>query len=312
MKKSKILVPAVAVLLLSGAAASTATVAWFQSIRRVDLDLANVHVVNTNSVLEVSATALQGTTVTNSGTGHSTQTVNFEPLTHGSYDSASHKAFGVVFDDYGGVLGYSGGFTDFKAYEDDAANSDVHGSTALKVNEGSAKQVYYAVSFKLTFTLTTTSTNDYALLFDHKVSTVEYTDGTSVSTTDPIKGYRLCLEPTGGDALVWAPKTSEATLTDLKYVKQGSTKGESTTYGTESVNVIKTTSADAEKDGVKNISTLSALENYVGTLSSSSTSLEVIATAWFEGEDANVVNAASNIAKDIKSTMSFYAVKAAL
>ncbi|MGM9873309.1 MAG: hypothetical protein ACI31G_00075 [Bacilli bacterium] len=312
MKKSKILVPAIAMLVLSTAAASTATVAWFQSIRRVDLDLSNIHVVNTNSVLEVEATALQGTTVTDTGSGHATQTVKFEPLTHGSYDSASEKAFGVVCDDYGDTLGYSGGFTDFKAYEDDAANNATHGTTPLMVHEVSTDyQVYYAVSFKLKFTLTTSTTNDYALLFDHKVSTVSYSDGgITVEATDPIKGYRLCLQPDGGDALVWAPKQT-GTLDDLKYVKEG-TPNVSTTYGDEGVKIINATSDEAIEDGTLSITTLEAKENYLATLSSSTTTVEVVATAWFEGEDPNVVNTASNIAEDIKSTMSFYAVKATL
>ena len=109
MKKSKIILPAVALLTISTVAAASSTVAWFTANRTVDVNLSQVAVYNPESNLEVTLKedTTAGTSVNNTKGAQIVTLPSY--MRDGSVDAAAKKVYkkDVVTGEYSEIAGYS-------------------------------------------------------------------------------------------------------------------------------------------------------------------------------------------------------------
>ena len=199
MKKSKIIIPAAAILALSVGASVTGTVAWFTASRRTSASLSNLAVMNTGGALgfAVSDSGLVG------ASKKANDSVELTYLKDASYDAASDKVYAANLNADGKLV---------------TGTREVSKSSKSSVTiNNTPKDVYFINQFKGTFT--STSDQDNYLMFDTS-STASYiaeTAGTSQSTTilDAFKALRVSMVNSGaGDehTIIWAPYTSETTV----------------------------------------------------------------------------------------------------
>ena len=297
MKKSKILIPAVAVLALSVGASVTGTVAWFTSSRSATITAANFASVKLGADLsvEVTADAKSGTTVTGNAVSIDGN------LTHGSYNAvvgATGSAYVASLNDDKTVATYV-----------DLGTADSHdtGSTPVATTNkwlatttyGTAnnEKVWYAVSWSMSFKLkASTETEVNHLLFD--VNDSEFKDSKNGNT---VKGLRIALM-SKSDLLVIGGDN------ELKHVK-GTTASDVESFSTENYVAISETTAK-----YNDLATFASNLD-LGILPSDGSALNFTVVAWFEGENTNVVDKINNadvVMSNVATTLSFYARKSSL
>ncbi len=317
MKKSKIIIPALGMLLLSTAASVTGTVAWFTSMQTGSAEITSFAVTKTGGTLQTELVVGNGTELNGSATegsivlkGTSTTDVATDDaiLTHGSYDHTSDSIWkpNDALDTFTQAARPTSG-TGYQWTVDGT-------STA-------AGNIYYAVSWTINFNYTfSADTRNVYLFFDGSVgsgssSTFTYTkaDGTAVATGNDVlntyKGFRLAM--VGTKKVIWAPGTS--TVADEQY-QSGSTKSSVTAYGTHNTYVSTGSLIDAAgyanaKSGTLNTPTERA--DYLGTFQYSNANsttkvctLTVVCVAWYEGNDSNVVDTAE--LDKVSAALGFY------
>ena len=288
MKKSKIILPAVALLTISTVAAASSTVAWFSASRAVNVSLSQVAVYNPESDLNVTLVKDDnaGTSVDNTKNAQIVTLPSY--MRDGSVDAANKKVYkkDVVTSEYSLVNGYS---------------------TDTATIAGESKVIYRATHWTMNFSMVGASTNDYGVLLDMgttKCTIVDSEDNGKVS-----QAFRIAF--VSEDAVtVLAPFS---TATSLTYVKDtdGAIKNDGA-YTSEIVSsslkdkAIKTSEVTATTD-------FKAAKGYVGTIDKSTDgtvqTLSVECYAWFEGEDPNCKVPEGGLNTKITSLLSFYAVR---
>ena len=162
MKKSRIILPALGVLILSSAAAVTGTVAWFTASRIASISASAITAYNPESGLKVTlanvnSAALDGASIgTAVGAGDTAATVTHSNIRDGSVDLANGRV-------YGSNLGEDGeldGTTPYKLIRDGDT-----GTADLKAGTAGSTDYYYANVYKATFALDADKAgNSYALM----------------------------------------------------------------------------------------------------------------------------------------------------
>lgn len=311
MKKSKIIIPAAAILALSVGASVTGTVAWFTASRRTSASLSNLAVMNTGGALgfTVSDNDLVG------ATKKANDSVELTYLKDASYDAAADKVYAANLNADGKKV---------------TGTREVQKSSKSSVTIGTAKDVYFINQFKGTFTSTSDQSN--YLMFDTSAtaSYIAEAEGSAESTTilDAFRALRVSMvNKTAGDehTVIWAPYTNE---TKVYYVKKaGNLKDEQNAESAadengylasdlagEYTDAVKKNSTNPFGDG-SSIASIKAAHILLSTKLSTTVNPEITFTVWFEGLDANCINgstatgvsdATSQVAK--KLVMSFYAV----
>ena len=163
MKKSKIIVPALAVLLLSTAASVTGTVAWFTANRVFEMKAGQFAVVNTKNNLEAVVVPGQGTQL--SGT-KDILVSGTNTLTDASVNHNSATPNIVEPDENGTAVG-------------DVYNIFDNASLATNIVRDNTAHIYSAFTWDITFKMTfsTTAANPVGLFFNrnkawaHEVTT---------------------------------------------------------------------------------------------------------------------------------------------
>ena len=295
MKKSKIIIPAAAILALSVGASVTGTVAWFTASRTASIAATNLAAINTGGNLTVSLTGGVGTTV--DGT-----TVNLSFLRDVSYDDTANEAYVAVLDTNGtNVLATrKPSSTERDSYSTVTASGETWGST-------NSVNVYYYNSWTAKFS--TTSNAENYLLFDSSTSVSKIGTGT-IAETSIYKAVRVGMT-CGGKSVVWAPYTSltESTVAhlsgegELEASQPAASAPDYTKYVTEAgvnlytlySNVIK------EAEGVVREGSLkTAADGHKGLLSTtlkSGADATVEFKLWFEGLDPNCINTSADVTK---------------
>lgn len=303
LKKSLLIVPAMATMLLAAAGSVGGTVAWFSANTTFDTEISSFKVVRLDGDLECTMAAGTGTTLTGSTIS---VTTNSE-LTHGSFDHNSGNVYTKI-----GTNNYVSRGT--------VASSDgtVSGGTGLVAGSytvsSTTHTVYHAVTWSMTFTYrlpvaasSATNTNLYFDLANSAV-TVRSTDTNESELKETSKGFRLAFYPqtsnkTGTNTQqkhVWADlQTSDK----CKYVKL--------VDETPTPNTAYTTSELLDSSASESIATqpsgpsdknycLGQFIQFDGGVSS----ISFTCVAWFEGEDENVVNASKM--QTVKAGLAFY------
>jgi len=107
MKKSKVIIPALALMAFSVAASITGTVAWFTANRVATVKAGSFAVVNTTTDLTVSLGSGIGTTATDSGTNHTITVTDGYKLTDAAFDHTATDHNIVSPDETGYLVGQS-------------------------------------------------------------------------------------------------------------------------------------------------------------------------------------------------------------
>lgn len=292
MKKSKIILPAVALLTISTVAAASSTVAWFTANRTVNVEVSEVAVYNPESNLNVTLS-----TVANSGATATDKKVTMPKyMRDGSVDAATGKVYkkDVVAETY-------------EALTDNTYFTD----TALITGETGPQNIYRATSWKMTFSMVGAAADDYAVLIDmtNTVTNFKRNDDevNSKDTKKISESFRIAFVA-GNQVTVLAPWATED---DLTYVTNNAANGN---YKDNKVTVTGKAIASAEIASTDKGTKLTAANGYIGTIAKSAdaaTASELVVTcyAWFEGEDPACVVPTEAINTKVSSILGFYAVR---
>lgn len=295
MKKSKIIIPAVAVLTLSVAAGITGTVAWFSATQSVTFSGSNVAVVNTEGNLGLSfSNPSSGATV--NGT-----TVTLPHMRPASYDIFNSKLFTIV-DESATTKAYRlVNFTD---------------SVSVNINS-TATNVYYGATVEGKFTVQGTNDDSYFLIFDaSKTSSYlkQATEG-NPAALKVFESFRVGMTSTkteagqGGNpkavtqSVVWAPLTKENTPAYI------SSETETTNYdlGEETRNMIKGEDSTKYDLGSSKATVTKNALTLATDLKAGATGKTVQFSFWFEGTDDACVTASEGIT-NLTSTVAAHAI----
>ncbi len=317
-KKSKIIVPALALITATTVASVTGTVAWFTASRVATVNSSFFESQTLNSNMKVKTTALVGTKdATTTAAETASITVNGK-LTHGSYNAQKitsdndnaqghlyvarvngdlNPAVVTAYDDYGTE----------KAAETNgtALTVESHSKWAASVGTAADSNVWYAVAWSMEFSVTNSSTlaENSALFFDP--TSTEFTDAETSGKT--IQGLRIALMTSENYVVVGGLATngteSEKHVVSSWDGKQGSASDHVGSFNAsgQTAHYFKygDTLATANDD-VEN--TLKAHAGYLGKLANNK--ITVTAVAWFEGEDSSVITT-STMSK-VTASLKFY------
>ncbi len=256
IKKSKIIVPALGLLLLSTAASVSGTVAWFTANRTFNTTVGTFEVTKLDGDLACTMAAGVGTSKNDSTGAIEVKTSGVaNKMGDASFDHTSQK----VYTDNPDVTNESGINT----------TSFLDKGTASEANWKVSNNVYYAVQWTMNFSYTFgADASSQGLFFDKNDSS------TTNSSKDSDKAFRIAFIAT--DTIVWAPEQNAASQ---KYVHATSGESALASYGTELL--CKDTSTTKAVDGTT--ATTSHLE-YLGSFTTSSTTIQVTCVAWFDGQ----------------------------
>ena len=296
MKKSKIIIPALGMLLLSTAASVSGTVAWFTTVSSAQANITSFAVRKLGGDLSYVVEAGTGTKKT---TNTNTSAIELDGTDPALCDASYDHLTGTLHSANSNATAFPA-----LASEDDW---DVAGTNMV---------TYYAVSWTYTFSYqfggNTTAVNLY---FDATNSTVSATktngDDIGNSGNQTYKGFRIAFvnQQTTSSAVdyhrsvVWAKNQTAA---NCKFIDADTTVAYSNanppvpTYTSAGAY----TSADASNamGDLLSSSNLAPLgENssggtgradFLGQFTSTNTSITIKCVAWYEGTDPNVVNGA--------------------
>ena len=303
MKKTKILIPALGMMMLSTAAAVSGTMAWFSANRAVTVSTSNFAVESLDGSLVVTARGLYGTTI-NQSTG-AVEILNGKSLLDASFDERSgqeHLYTDVVND--AGVL---------QSYRD-LGTKDAHTNW-----QDATTQNYYGVTFQLDF--------EYKFSSDHRSLDLIFDTNSTCTVTNEsndywhtYKGFRLAfIAPS--QRFVWAPKRTAAdkvsdaqNAADMTFERvTGATTADHKAYDAENYVgdiTFGTSGAALAADDADH----SSLATYLGTLTYDSSEtpttnkMTVICVAWYEGTDPAVINQSTMDA--VSTILNFYVRRA--
>ena len=288
MKKSKVIVPAVAMIAFSTAASIAGSVAWFTASRQAVIQAGTYAVVKTTSNLDVELTAGVGTLV-------SEKSVTFgDKLTDGSF---SHKNGNVYTPNAAGTGLATGDKAeiDIASYDASVA-SEVAAVAALleraTITENNVeKKVYTAATFDIKFTVNFGAVEgDIGLYLNCTGDNSKFTTGSTASTA---KGFRMAFYPLTAEnsseqkAKVFADLQESA---KCKYV--GGTDNFSGTSYTAGDLMDSSYAATLPTESTDR-ATCKARNDYLGFFkykSQSEVSMTYRVVAWFEGTDEEIRN----------------------
>ena len=307
MKKSKIIVPALAVIAFSTVASITGTVAWFTANSSVTVNAGSYTVATATSGLTYSLSGGVGTQVTGSGQSAAIAVKENCKLTDASFDHSAKKIFEPNSD--GSALKNTAGTA-----LDDATEAN------MKRAEDGSTNIYSVFTWNITFKVAFKSTgNNMALYLD---TTADHSAFSTTGTTTAL-GFRMAfVGQTSG-------YTSTKVFADLQdddlctYVTSSSNFQNGIPYDSSSHVLIDKDYAEALPNNDVNVTTGSSLpvnlagaqarNDYLGYFAfaaDTEVSLSYKVVCWFEGTDPNIVTSStvSTIFDTVTATLTFAAV----
>lgn len=282
MKKSKILIPAFAVLALSVGASVTGTVAWFTASRSATFS-SSFSTTDLGGKLSITSTAKIGTSLNETG--------NIEvkdSLYHGSYNAKPKKEEGELYvastnDVANTVVGYVSKGNATSAETNGAPTDTTISSKWYAGTTKENKKAWYAVSWEMNVKLSNPQANSKNYLFLSFESSV-FDDQTTGGTT--VQGLRIALMTTEYCTVIGGNGTESHVIKSGNFAnaeEQKSFVGQFDKYGKYGTNNAIKEAVDAE-EGVlqQNKGCLGVIDNTKG--------VDVYAVAWYEGEDSSIVS----------------------
>lgn len=332
LKKSAVVIPALARIAVTAAASVSGTVAWFTANRSVTVKGSNFNAVAQDGDLSIELGDTLVGVVADGNTG-SVKMADKTSLTDASYDPDSSKLYTKILGEDENNSTVVAGFEDLGTAT--VTNTEGVGG-ALKSNpawsyvNGSGNDqttVYYGVSWTWNFTYVFKSdANDMGLFFNIKDSTIGFSkdddtnkknrNGTKYDPTTNAevgKGFRLARQAeqdtdnkNENQTIVWAPQGGKnSRVTGTKATETAAA------FGTGIFHTVGETNASTATDLASDYKTKNSNNGYcfLGRLTSTAQTISVKCTAWFEGTDDNVVNDALN--QVVTTTQRFYVRKLA-
>ena len=300
MKKSKIIVPAMALIAFSSLASIAGSVAWFTANRQATISAGTYAVVKTTTNMEYKVTAGIGTTVNANNVVY----LDGNQLTDGSFN---HKN-GTFYTPNDGGNGL-----------DNSKSALAIGSANLETNLKRATlttgDVYTAVTWDIEFTIGFgAEAGDYGLYLNTTANNSRFESGAATEKTS--KGFRMAIIPNGSipsgsdqTRIVFADLQEES---NCKYVASLDNFSGSSYVPTDfdlidsSYNAALPDSSTSRADALARPDYL----GYFGFQASTKVKLKYTVVAWYEGTDPEIKN--RDEAEDYQSvaaTLVFDAVK---
>ena len=305
MKKSRIIIPALAMIAFSVAASISGAVAWFTANRTANIEAGNYTVVKTSSNLSVTLADGIGTQINNS-TG--VVTVN-NKLTDGSVEHRTDSTANPAISP--------------KIYTPNETKTAIESSVGVEAavandlfrgKDSSNADIYTAVTFGMTFEIEFGSAQKDIGLFldctaDH--SRFELAGDSVGAQAKTAKGFRVALIPTAastnGRAVVFADLQESA---KCKHVADGNFAG--VAYSGDLCDSAYSTALPTSG----NLASYTGRADYLGKFAypaanaaSMKVQLAFTVVCWFEGTDEEIVNRASDEEyQTVKSYLHFEAI----
>ena len=324
MKKSRIVIPALAMIAFSMAASITGAVAWFTATRTASIDAGIYTVVRTTANLDVALSASGiGTTGADSG---STHTISVEGvLADASFDHTAAAKNIVTPDGNGTKVGAITGLTSA------TPTNMKRGQT----NDNPAKNIYTAITWDIDFSVEFGgAAGDVALFLDtnlvgesgSEVANSRFVvTGSNTSDNNTATGFRMAFIPksaytSNAEVKVFAGlQTGSAckfvdTLDDAESpavpLAVGDTLPAGTSYsGTTLIDKDYHGGTGGLPESFAAGTDVTARQDYFGTFvyaTNQTVHLEYTVVCWFEGTDPNVVN--GKVLQSVQSYLSFKAI----
>ena len=302
MKKSRIIIPALAMIAFSVAASITGTVAWFTATRTANIDAGTYTVVKTTANMTKTVTAGLGTSVDGSGA----VTVD-GVLTDGSFDHAGTNKYIYAPDKTGTKVG--GRYALASATE----------SNLTRGEDESHNPIYTAVTWSVKFSMEFgASGSDIGLFLDLSTSVFDPDqDSVASGKQDTAKGFRMAFIPTGtnaasGTTRVFADLQAAA---NCKYVNGEPAVSAALPAGASysSPILIDNSNNNGLADSYA-ASAVASMTNYFGTFTfaaNTTVDLEYTVVCWFEGTDPNIINGDEDhetVFNDVAVSLDFAAI----
>ena len=296
IKKSAVVIPALARIAVTAAASVSGTVAWFTATREATVT-GGTFLAGTNEG-DLVITATDGKGVTFSGDQDpNTQTITVQN--------------GVKLLD----ASYSGtALTEATPFWTDVENGE-HKYKAVSQQYDTNSNYYYGVSWNLTFSIdVTNSKSNYDIFFNAKNSSTTGGDSGVTKTA-----FRVFRQSGTNESIVWAPLASTAevngTAKNLGYVLDADHTAQYTSETASAHGLISkgNTSLNtlALDKGTKNNERGDWLAKCVKDDKTNKATATVRVVVWFEGLDANMISDNLNNISSIGTTMKFYARESA-
>ena len=333
MKKSKVIIPAMALLLFSTAASITGTVAWFTSSRVFTTTAGDFAVANVDGNLDVDLVGGVGTKIQDasqkapgdSGYDKSTAKIlikdaNTYKFTHGSFDHTASTAWTLNKDSTGSNDKYLSKGTLANATGTGTGQGEDNWIGTTTGTGVSTVKYFVAMSWKMTFNYDfNQEANNVGIYFNQGSSTIELAESNQATdkTAKTINGFRVAFLPASGTAKIWGKRslTYGGTVADNKYPNLGYVKTAGTIdhYTTSEYLEASPATYTAAEDGTSEtdatnkarIDRLFTLSKPSGDGAGTIASKEVNCVVWFEGEDPDVISAAEMNIVTLK--LDFYA-----
>lgn len=305
MKKSRIIIPALAMIAFSVAASITGAVAWFTASRTAQINAGTYAVVKTSANLDVELapgahTTVSGSTVSVGGV-----------LTDGSFDHVNKKVYTPAADGKS-LLSDTNGPIAISVTGDtytDSSDALLRGTTSTSDN------IYTAVTFDLTFTVSFGSVSgDIGLYLDNTVGKSNF----AVSPTAAAKtaqGFRMAFVPIGTNATAGYTRVFADLQEENETYPAPTTENPSATANRRAISYIggEAPATAFSQGGLEYASNVLIDANYDDELPTSSTArataiarpdclgvftfnsgsqvtLSYRVVCWFEGTDPEIVN----------------------
>ena len=307
MKKSRIIIPALAMIAFSVAASITGTVAWFTANRTANVDAGTYAVVKTTANLDCKVSDGVGTSTTDNAAGVTDVVAVEGKLTHGSFD---HSAKYIMEPDNTGTKL--------------AAKHSLSASTLaddLLVGETSdGDDIYTAVTFDLEFSMSFGSVSGDIGLYIDLANSVFTPDDSAVASSknDTAKGFRMAFVYTGsvaanGTTRVWADleDASNCHYVPNSTAANAALPNPGTSYSGDLID--NSTDANATL-GTGYSSSATSMINYLGKFvfqANTTVKLNYTVVCWYEGTDPNIVNSTSakeTVFNDVEVSLAFAAL----
>ena len=299
LKKSAVVIPALARIAVTAAASVSGTVAWFTATREATVTGGTFLAGTNEGDLVVTATDGKGVTVSDNQDSN-TQIITVQD--------------GVKLLD----ASYSGtALTEATPFWTDVENGgEEQKYKAVSQQYAPQSNFYYGVSWKLTFSIdVTNSKSNYDIFFNASGSSA--TDETSGATKTAFRVFR---QSGTNESVVWAPLASTAEVNGTGEQKLGyvSSVKDTTRYTSVSTNThglisqentsLNTLALDNVADNNKRGDWLAKCDRNDQTHQATATVQVVV---WFEGLDANMISNNLNNISSISTKMKFYARESA-
>lgn len=294
MKKSKIIIPAAAILALSVGASVTGTVAWFTAARTASFTGNNLAVVNAAGDLSVTLSAVTGCTIQDG------KSVNLTYLRDASFDG-TNVYVADLSQDGTKIIGLS-----------QAALGSYNKAKVKVGDQVIEKDVYKINQWNATFK--TSSAEETYLFFnpDQAKSYVKQTNYEPISNSI-YKALRVMMQ-SEEKTMVWAPYTGEETVYHVKKATTGldinateQPENILTSYGNDNVeattNVVKKVLASDVISEKNTIEQAAAVDYCLSATMTKEKPIDVKCSLWFEGLDSSCFTSAGDVTTAIEETM---------